>query len=469
MAEAMSGAQHHPGPGGDPPPNAHDATAPALLRTLFPSRWTQWVGPFLLAGSGALLLAVIVIVSGIANLSASEPHPQGWASLLHYTFQRATAHHAADVAIPADFGTPALIAKGAAYYGTACAHCHGGPGLGQNPVALSMRPRPQYLAAEVRNFSDRELFWIVKHGVAYSGMPSYPVQDRDDEIWSVVSFLRAMPQTSTAQYRGMAYGDALVTVAADPVPPLANGVAGRRYALRNRDVPEGGAYNYAYPSIGFDSFSINGDVVKTCARCHTDAGTGRVDGAIPNIAILGQGYFRTALQKYAAGTRHSGFMQPVATQLDETQIAALARYYTGQPRRRSDTPASTTERGFGERLATAGDSARGVGACAGCHDVTRAAAKAYPAIDGQHRAYLAGRLRQFRAAPLPGGGGNPMIAIAKRLTDREIDALAAFYAARDPGAPSPIVAAAAALAHPISRPVGVKATGHRTRDSVQSS
>lgn len=435
-------------PGAHPAPPHDERTALPpfrplrLVRTLFPLRWTQWVGPFLLAGAGALLLAVIVITSGIVDLAASEPHPQGWARLLHYTFQRATAHQSADAVIPADFGTPAQVMKGAAYYGTACAHCHGGPGLGQNPVALSMRPRPQYLVKEVANFSDRQLFWIVKHGVAYSGMPSYPVQDRDDEIWSVVSYLRAMPKLTTAQYRSLAYGDALKVDDKDSVPVLADHVTGRSYILPNRDVPEGGAYGYAYPAIGFDSFSINGDVVKTCARCHVDGGSGAADGAIPNIAILDQAYFRTALDKYATGNRHSGFMQPVATQLDETQMAALARYYTAQPRRATDTRASAMVLALGERLAVGGDPRRGLGACAGCHDVTRAANKAYPAIDGQHRLYLAGRLRQFAAAPATGGGGNPMLAISRRLTAGEIDAVAAFYAARAPSSPSPIAVAA---------------------------
>lgn len=413
-----------------------------LMRMLFPLRLSQWLGPFLLAGGGALLLAIVVITSGSVNLAASEPHPQGWAQLLHFTFNRATAHQSANLVAPPEFGSPAQIAKGATYYGTACAHCHGAPGLGQNPVALSMRPRPQYLVREVANLSDRQLFWIVKHGVAYSGMPSYPVQDRDDEIWSIVSFLRVMPQLSTARYRQLAYGDALATAGkVDPIPALANDVAGRAYMLPNRDVPEGGAYAYAYPSLGFDSFSINGAVVQTCARCHIDNGTAAANGAIPNIAILGQNYFRTALQKYAAGTRHSGFMQPVATQLDEQQIAALAAYYTAQPRRATDTGASASDLALGEQLATVGDAKRGLGACAGCHDVSRAANKAYPAIDGQHSAYLAGRLRQFRVAPPTGGGGNPMIAIARHMDDRAIKAVAAFYAQRAPSAPSPILVA----------------------------
>ena len=415
--------------------------AKELRFTLFPLRWTQWVGPFLLAGAAALLLGVIVATSGFLNLAASTPHPQGWASVLHYVFKRSTAHHAAGLTVPADFGTPAMIAKGGAYYGTACAHCHGGPGLGQNPVALSMTPRPQYLMHEVGTFSDRDLFYIVKHGVKYSGMPAYPAQDRDDEIWSVVSFLRAMPKLTTAQYRAIAYGDAPQTPDGVGVAALADTFAKHGYVLPHSDEPPRDSYAYTHPAIGFDSFSIDGDVVKTCARCHTRGGTGPDGGPIPNIAILKADYFRTALGRYANGGRHSGFMQAVATQLDDSQMDALAHYYTTQPQQRSDTatgnPAALV---LGERIAVAGIPARGIGACAGCHDVTKAAAKAFPAIDGQHRLYLAGRLRQFRAAPDTPGGGNPMIAISKKLNDREIDGVAAFYAARSPASPSPITA-----------------------------
>lgn len=404
----------------------------------FPRRWTQLIGPVVLAGAGALVLAVGIVTSGVANLAASTPHPEPWARFLHYVFTRATAHHAASIAVPPDFAAPAQIAKGAGYYGTACAHCHGGPGLGQNPIVLSMRPRPQYLFDQVAKFTPAQLFWIVKHGVKYSGMPAYPAQDRDDEVWSIVAFLKAMPQLSVARYRQLAYGDALTTSGTVGVAPLGDRFARRPYALAHEQEwpPES---SYTHPAIGFDTFSIDGDVVKTCARCHLSTGRGPDMGAVPNIAILTPAYVRRALTRYANGTRHSGFMQPVATQLDEAQIAQLAAYYTAQPHVRSDSSAGSAEElALGRRIATTGIPARGLGPCAGCHDITKAAAAEFPAIDGQHRAYLAGRLRQFRAEPPSVGGAHPMRAVAKRLKDRDIEAVAAFYASREPGAASPI-------------------------------
>ena len=40
---------------------------------------------------------------------------------------------------------------------------------------------------------DRELFWIVKHGIKYTGMPAWAAQQRDDEVWALVAFLRRLP------------------------------------------------------------------------------------------------------------------------------------------------------------------------------------------------------------------------------------------------------------------------------------
>lgn len=414
--------------------------AARYFRAVFPLRMMQWLGPLILSGIVAGFIALLVITSGYLDLSASKPHPQGWARLLHYVFRRSTSHHSAGLAIPADFGSAAQVAKGATYYGMACSHCHGGPGLGQNPIALSMRPRPQYLMREISTFSNRDLFWIVKHGVKYSAMPSYPAQDRDDEMWSIVSFLRQMPHLSTAQYRALAYGDGGTDQGGPATAPLANTFRSRGYRTNQLEEFPRDTYGFDSPSIGFDAFSIDGDAVKGCARCHVDHGTARANGAIPNIAILQRDYIRQALLKYSVGGRHSGFMQQVATQLSDAQIEQLADYYASQPKHRSDDLAPAPVLALGERIAVAGLRGRGIGACSGCHDVNRSAIKAYPAIDGQHRAYLAERMRQFRSEAATVPGGNPMLIIAKRLNDGEIDAVSAYYAAREPAAQRPTTA-----------------------------
>ena len=75
-----------------------------------------------------------------------------------------------------DLADPGLIRLGAGHYANTCASCHGGPGLGQSPLALTMRPSPQHLPAVVGQFTDAELFWIVREGVRFSPMPAWPAE-----------------------------------------------------------------------------------------------------------------------------------------------------------------------------------------------------------------------------------------------------------------------------------------------------
>ena len=401
-----------------------------MLPYLFPSRVSQWFGPLVAAVAAALLIAAIVIATGILDLSAAKPHPEGWARVLHFTWSRSTAFHA-DATPPADLDTPVRVAAGAAYYGQICAHCHGGPGFGQNPVVLSMRPRPQYLVTDlpVAKFTAPELFRIVKHGAKYSGMPSWPADGRDDEVWQIVAFLRQLPRMSPEAFRRLA----IVTASPSGVPaPFGAPGATRRYALRNENEPPVASFAYRSPAFGISGYALGMDPVATCARCHGADGAG--GGAFPNLTIQRGDYIARTLAAYAAGRRRSGYMQTVATELSPAQIAALSRYYAGLPRKSAEAPRMVPP--LGQQIALQGMPRAGLAACASCHGVNRAAAKAYPLLEGQVGWYLANQMRVFRAGGRGGVGGDAgaeaMVAIAKKLDDRQIDAVAAYYAAQPP-------------------------------------
>lgn len=415
-----------------------------MLRYLFPLRFRQWLGPIAVAGVAAAVVAILVVATGWLDLSARKPHPDGWARVLHFTFQRSTAFHSRDVQPPADLDSPVRIAAGAAYYGQVCTHCHGGPGLGQNPVVLMMHPRPQYLATDLvspaTRYSPAELFRILEAGVKYSAMPAWPANGRPDEIWQMVAFLRALPRLTPDQFRALALrrpaGAADAEARAFGPPP-----AERPYALPNATEPPVTSYSYRWPVMAFGSSeSVTGDPLATCAICHgTD---GRGGGAFPNLTIQDPSYLRRSLVAFARGTRESGFMRVMASQLSPRQIAALAAYYAALPRRATE-PARAADP-LGQRLALVGDEAHGLGPCAGCHGVNRASAKAYPLLEGQSAWYLANQMRVFRDGGRGGvEGRNPMTAIARRLDDRQIDAIARYYAAQPPSERQSFAAVAA--------------------------
>ena len=92
-------------------------------------------------------------------------------------------------ALPKDALIPA-----AGHYAEGCAFCHGAPGVPRNPAVLAMLPVPPELSPTVDDWTDAQLFRIVKHGIRFTGMPAWPTQARDDEVWMMVAFLRALPE-----------------------------------------------------------------------------------------------------------------------------------------------------------------------------------------------------------------------------------------------------------------------------------
>ena len=408
----------------------------SLLHDLFPRRLQQWLGPVATAALLGIVIALAVVWTGLLNLAASVPHPAGWSTLLHYTFKRSAVFHAGGLQPPPDINSAALIQKGAIYYDRVCSHCHSVPGRGQNVVALAMRPQPQYLPNVAQDFTAPELFWIIKHGIKYSAMPAWPVQDRDDEVWALAAFVKQVPKM-----RGDAYRRLIGADLPDAMPPFAPGTVKPVPYQPGILTPDASEQRIERPSYGFGDDEVSDGVGGSCVACHGRDGAGRPGGAFPNIALLTEEQIATALNRYASGARPSGFMQTVALNLTPDQIAGLARYYAGQPKRQADQlhpdPALLQ---LGEQIATHGDPARRVGACASCHDYTRAVAKAYPKIDGQNRYYLRDQLKLFRTGLRGGTGrGNSMYAAARHLSDREIDGVALYYAARLPAAPRPPV------------------------------
>jgi hypothetical protein len=53
-------------------------------------------------------------------------------------------------------------------------------------IVLGMLPEAPDLAALSGRWRDRELFWIVKHGIKYTGMPSWPSLQRYDQWFNRV-------------------------------------------------------------------------------------------------------------------------------------------------------------------------------------------------------------------------------------------------------------------------------------------
>lgn len=87
------------------------------------------------------------------------------------------------------------IEVGKQAFGFYCVVCHGRDGQSTGvPFAASMSPPiPSLASAEVQRYSDGQLKWIIANGLSPSGMPASRGILSDDDMWTIVVYLRHLP------------------------------------------------------------------------------------------------------------------------------------------------------------------------------------------------------------------------------------------------------------------------------------
>jgi mono/diheme cytochrome c family protein len=86
------------------------------------------------------------------------------------------------------------IAVGEGVYLNNCASCHGIDALGGGPLADTTPVRPPALrgpGSHLGDHTDGDLHWVIANGRP-GGMPAWAGQLTDNEIWSVINYLRSL-------------------------------------------------------------------------------------------------------------------------------------------------------------------------------------------------------------------------------------------------------------------------------------
>ncbi|PZQ10756.1 MAG: hypothetical protein DI565_19445 [Ancylobacter novellus] len=349
--------------------------------------------------------------SGLFNVAATSGHWPITDWFLHYVMINSVKTHSMAIETPTNLGDPALIARGAGHYVSGCASCHGAPGRPRNPVIREMVPTAPDLDAKVPTWEPKHLFWIVRNGVKYAGMPAWvSAEEREDEVWAVVAFLLKLPGMSEEDYRRLAYGT------------QGDGAAGGLIAIAH----------------GRQGAEPRPDTLADCARCHGRDGMGRDGDAFPVIAGQAEDYLYDALAAYATGKRHSGIMETAAARIPYSEVAALAIHYSEQTARpvKDAAPLDPALVARGEKIAREGVRDTGTPACASCHGPSPSARNpAYPKLAGQRFSYLKGQLLLWEKEHDSRGGGpfaGVMRKIAFGMEKADIEASAAYYASLPP-------------------------------------
>ena len=196
--------------------------------------------------------------------------------------------------------------------------------------------------------------------------PRWPSQQRDDEVWAVVAFLKRLP------------------------------TLGRRKAIVSW--PSATCEVTRQSGREIATAEATAEAVGACARCHGADDRRPPSALVPILHGQPAEFLAAALRAYADGKRESGIMQPVAADLTPEAMRRVAEYYCRLASRLSRAkPARDRCRRHRER-ARAGN-AQGLPAaeippCLTCHGPD--ALNIYPRLAGQNAAYMKGQLRLWK-------------------------------------------------------------------------
>jgi mono/diheme cytochrome c family protein len=151
-----------------------------------------------------LVLVVILIVIALMRFNLTALQEPGRLETLvsnratHFLIRRASRQGIA----PRPLDTKASIASGGIRYESDCGTCHGRDGHAQTVVGRWIYPRAADLTSEqVQGYSDQELFWIIRNGISFTGMPAFGRVETADHIWDLANYVRTLPGALQNQSR----------------------------------------------------------------------------------------------------------------------------------------------------------------------------------------------------------------------------------------------------------------------------
>ena len=136
-----------------------------------------------------LLSALVVTRLGLMPVSADGTHSRLEARIMPMVLHASIVRHASVEANPVPLDEDNLKA-GVDTYKAMCARCHSTPASGPSVYGEAFYPPAPRLPEGMSNYTDSQLFWLIKHGIRNTGMPAWGGMLSDDDIWQIVSLLR---------------------------------------------------------------------------------------------------------------------------------------------------------------------------------------------------------------------------------------------------------------------------------------
>lgn len=167
-----------------------------------------------------------------------------------------------------------------------------------------------------------------------------------------------------------------------------------------------------------------------CGACHGKDGASPIDPTYPVLAGQVEKYLLRQLEMIQSGERNVPLMAGQLTGKSEQDLKDLAAYYASLPDHVGQAQAEEETLSMAEGIYRGGILDKGVAACTSCHAPSGNGngPAGFPDVGGQPEAYTIAQLTAYREGDraTDESYGGMMRGVASRLTDTEIEALAAY-------------------------------------------
>jgi cytochrome c553 len=187
----------------------------------------------------------------------------------------------------------------------------------------------------------------------------------------------------------------------------------------------------ATPAIGWTKGNAAAGKEKSqvCQGCHGENGNS-YGPEWPNLAAQHSSYLIKQIQNFQEGVRINETMNGMVVGLSQQDIEDIAAYFASQSLQPQEQETDVEVIKTGRKIFKGGNRYTGVPACAGCHGPNGVGngPAAFPHLAGQKSTYIVKTLKDFQSGARANDTNEIMRNIAAKLTENEINAVAAYMA-----------------------------------------
>jgi cytochrome c len=159
-----------------------------------------------------IVLLFLLIVGVLAALwllpgtfSAKATPPEWEIKAARFIRHLATPSHFLKMSNPVRF-SPEILAEGRHHFADHCATCHANNGSGKTKMGPNFYPPvPDLRDPAIQTMADGEIFYVIHHGIRFTGMPAWGkgLSEEDLESWKLVLFIRHLPNITPEEISEM--------------------------------------------------------------------------------------------------------------------------------------------------------------------------------------------------------------------------------------------------------------------------